>query len=144
MGGGWTIKTPSGSLMVSSGVINLTSSTITLPINPNNVQDRSTALSIPMPMPLSLPFVMSYGIESRQLSVQGVIFIAGQTPEYIATNYLVPLRNNTYRVITISGAGARYDGDYILQEFSFTEIQAAIGYFTYNMTLMAYSIPIVM
>jgi hypothetical protein len=141
---GWTIYTPSGSLMVSSGVINLTSGEIHLPINPNNVQDRTSALSVPMPIPMSLPFILSYGIESRQLSVQGVIFIAGQTASYIEQTYLIPLRNNVYRVIRIVADGERYSGEYILQEFAFTEVQAAIGYFTYSMTLLAFSLPIVM
>jgi hypothetical protein len=136
-----------GTLMVSSGnimaSITLTSNTITLPINPNNVTDKSTALSVPLPMPLSLPMILSYGIESRTLTVQGVLFVGGQTASYIEQNYLIPLRNHVYRTMSLVADNQRYNGDYILQEFSYNEVQALVNYFTYSMTLQAYSTQVV-
>jgi hypothetical protein len=141
---GWSIYLPAGTLIVQySGVVTFTSSVVNLPINPNNVQDKSTALAIPMPMPISLPIILSYGIESRYLTITGVFFIGGQTASYIEDNYLIPLRNSVYRCVRIDAGCNRYNGSYILSEFSFTEVQCLVNYFTYNMTLMAFSTEIV-
>jgi hypothetical protein len=139
---GWSIylHPDGGTLLVSSGTITLTSSTVNLPINPNNVTDNTVALAVPMAIPLGLPYITSYGIESRTLTVQGVLFIAGQSASYIETNYLIPLRNHVYRTCAIQADDQRYDGDYVLQQFTFTEVQALVGYFTYSMTLLAYSL----
>lgn len=141
----WTIKTPSGSLIVSSGTINLTSNSIVLPVNPNDAMDKSTALSIPLPIPLSYPMIVSYGIENRTLTVQGVIWVNGQNSSYLEDTYLIPLRNVVYRVVTIDAGASnkRYNGDYILQEFTYHEVAGFINYFTYSMTLLPYSIQVV-
>jgi hypothetical protein len=161
----WTIgMTTSGIVMASSGTISALSGassgsvyadtsggliyinpfSIELPVNPNNVSDKTQALSLPMPIPMGLPFIFSYGIENRSLTVQGAIFSAGKTVEQIESQILLPLKYATYRVISISNAGARYNGDYILQEFSFNEVQAIVNYYTYSMTLMAFWEQVVM
>jgi len=130
----------SGSVVLSPGVLSIVPFSFTLPVNPNNVQDKSIALMTPMALPMSLPFILSYGVESRQLTVQGVIYEAGKTSHEIEEMYLKPLRSVVYRIINLNADDYRYNGDYVLQEFTYTEVAALVAYFTYSMTLLPYSI----
>ena len=120
----WTI-TPSG----GTG--------ITLPINPESVEERRTADVMVVPIPGGdLPFIISSGIDSVELTVSGKIYVQGQTSSYIETTYLIPLRNCVYKLVTVSADDTRYDGDYIMVEFVYSERAGIPAYFEYTMKLI--------
>jgi hypothetical protein len=60
------------------------------------------------------------------------------------STYITPLKNAVHKQVTLDGAGSRYDGDYIMEEFSYEERAGEVLVFHYTIRLVQGSEYIVM
>lgn len=119
-------------------------SSITLPTNPITVTDENTAEPLILELPGELPFVLSFGKGARKLDLRGWLYVPGQSASYIETNYLNPLRTAIHKKVTISAPDSRYDGDWILVQFTYEEVGGIVAAFQYSMRFIMGSIQVVL
>ena len=68
-----------------------------------------------------LPILIVAGSGAIELTLEGS-FVGSKSD--IETNYLTPLESLKGTEVTISYSGSRYDGDWILADFTYVEVNA--------------------
>ena len=93
---------------------------VTLPIAPTRVSKRNPAKVEEFEVD-DEPILIVPGLSAIELIIEGVL--VGDKSS-IETNYLAPLEAYKGTEVTIAFPGSRYDGDWILADFSYMEVNA--------------------
>ncbi len=108
---------------------------ITLPFAPSRVIDKLSAEVKAAPYPADLPMILSIGDKARVLEIEGIFAEAGQGKAHLETTYIIPFRGKVHTVVTVSAPDTRYDGDWLLESFSYEERSGVVRAFYYKMVL---------
>ena len=116
---------------------------VTLPQVPREVT-REDASSIQSEAAGSVTIVISMGKNPDKLSIEGYIWVEGQTCDQLDTSYLVPLRALEHTEVTIAyGTSSRYNGNWIFSKLSHTESNKWFGAFYVKMEFVKGSLHVV-
>lgn len=106
--------------------------TITLPRNPKTASMKYTTVTKTIPMPGTEALVVAMGRQPQVLTIDGLISEAGKTLANLETDYLIPLKNKVGTVVTISAPDSRYDGDWLMNAFTYQEVGGNIKAFKFH------------
>ncbi len=109
--------------------------TTTLPLLPFSVTEANPSTLKTGDLPNKLPMIVSIGRATRKVTLEGYIFVTGQSKSQLTTSYLTPLRNQTHTLVAVTSPDSRYNGNYILEDFTFTETSEYPGAFKYKILL---------
>ena len=112
---------------------------VTLPTAPSRASKRNPAKVETFEIDGDLPILIIPGHSAEELTLEG--FLVG-TKSTIETNYLSPLEGLKGTEVTVAFPDSRYDGDWILADFTYTELDAKR--FTYKIKLLKGSSHIVL
>ena len=112
---------------------------VTLPTAPSRASKRNPAKVETFEIDGDLPILIIPGYSAEELTLEG--FLVG-TKSTIETNYLSPLEALKGTEVTVAFPDSRYDGDWILADFTYTELDAKR--FTYKIKLLKGSSHIVL
>ena len=104
--------------------------TVTLPTGPARMSKRNPAKVEEFEI-TGLPVLIVPGLGAVELSIEG--FLVGNK-ETIETNYLQPLEALIGTEVTLAFPGGRYDGDWVLADFTYSEVNAKK--FSYTIKLL--------
>jgi hypothetical protein len=104
---------------------------VTLPTAPSRASKRNPAKVETFEIDGDLPILIIPGHSAEELTLEG--FLAG-TKSTIETNYLSPLEALKGKEVTVAFPDSRYDGTWILADFTYTELDAKR--FTYKIKLL--------
>lgn len=93
---------------------------VTLPTAPSRVSKRNPAKVEEFEVD-GLPILIVPGHGAIELNIEGS-FVGDKSS--IETNYLIPLESLKGTEVTLAFPGSRYDGDWILADFSYVEVNA--------------------
>ena len=102
---------------------------VTLPA-PNRVAKRNPAKVEEFETD-DLPVLIVPGLGAIELNIEGV-FVGDKSS--IESTYILPLEALKGTEVTLAFPGTRYDGDWILADFSYTEVNAKL--FRYSLKLL--------
>jgi len=94
--------------------------TVTLPTGPTRVSKRNPA-KVEEFEKAGLPILIVPGMGAIELNIEG--FLVGDKAT-IETTYLQPLEALVGTEVTLAFPGGRYDGDWVLADFSYVEVNA--------------------
>ena len=109
--------------------------TVTLPFPPQRISDKSPADVKSYTFPGELPLLISMGNKARILSLEGYIAAVGKTSTQLEEDYLIPLRNLVHTQVSVAAPNSRYDGNYILVDFTYWEEGGKTGSYRYKIIL---------
>ena len=112
---------------------------VTLPVGPKQVSKRNPAKVEEFELDGDLPGLIVPGMRAVELSIEGVFVGVKATLE---SSFLLPLEALKGTVVTVVFPDTRYDGDWVLADFSYTEVSAK--HFTYSLKLVKGSVHIVL
>ena len=112
---------------------------VTLPTGPARASKRCPAKVETFEIDGDLPILIVPGMSTVELTLEG--FLVG-TKSTIETTYLYPLEALKGTEVTVAFPESRYDGDWILADFSYTELDAKR--FSYKIKLLQGSSHIVL
>lgn len=112
---------------------------VTLPTAPSRASKRHPAKVETFEIDGDLPILIIPGHSAEELTLEG--FLVG-TKSTIETNYLSPLEDLKGTEVTVAFPDSRYDGNWILADFTYTEMDAKR--FTYKIKLQKGSSHIVL
>ena len=112
---------------------------VTLPSAPAQATKRSPAKVETFEIDGDLPILIVPGLSALELTIEG-FFVGSKST--IETNYLSPLEALKGTEVTVAFPDSRYDGNWILADFSYTEVDAKR--FTYRIRLLKGSSHIVL
>jgi len=92
-----------------------------LPTAPSRASKRNPAKIKTFEIDGDLPILIIPGHSVVELTLEG--FLVG-TKSTIETNYLIPLELLKGTEVTVAFPDSRYDGDWILADFSYVEVNA--------------------
>jgi len=119
--------------------VSYTIGSVTLPTAPKQVSKRNPAKVEEFELDDDLPILIVPGMRAIELNVEGVL--VGDKAA-IESAVLLPLEALKGTVVTVAFPDTRYDGDWILADFSYTEVSAK--HFTYSLKLVKGSFHIVL
>lgn len=70
-----------------------------------------------------LPIIISLGKQATVLTLEGW-FYNGQPQTSLESSFIEKLDNSVYKKVVINGPGTRYDGSWIIDEFSHEDVPA--------------------
>ncbi len=103
---------------------------VTLPTAPSKVSKRNPAKVEEFEID-GLPILIVPGLRTIELIIDGVLVGDKAT---IESTYLLPLEALKGTEVTIAFPGTRYDGSWVLSDFSYTEVNAR--QFSYSLRLL--------
>ncbi|MGQ9642008.1 MAG: hypothetical protein ACUVUF_07800 [Candidatus Bathycorpusculaceae bacterium] len=109
------------------------STVVTLPMNPESASVSNPAVVEYVEIPGDQPFIFALGKEAKTLRISGQFYDPTKTRNDLMTSYVNPIEGFVMKVVTISNAGAGYDGDWILTEFSWEEEAGVVNKIKYTM-----------
>ena len=112
---------------------------VTLPSAPSRASKRNPATVETFEIDGELPILIVPGLSAVQLTLEG--FLVGNKSS-IESNYLSPLEALKGTEVTLSFPDSRYDGNWILADFSYVELDAKR--FSYKIKLLKGSSHIVL
>jgi hypothetical protein len=98
-----------------------TISGVTLPSNPTRITYRKSGDFKDIRIPGGLPLIISYGLKSDSLVLEGWMAEAGKTLDQLYTDYLAPLFGNVHTQVAVDGPGTKYDANWLLDDVEFRE-----------------------
>ena len=113
--------------------------TVTLPTGPARASKRCPAKVETFEIDGDLPILIVPGMSTVELTLEG--FLVG-TKSTIETSYLSPLEALKGTEVAVAFPDSRYDGDWILVDFSYIELDAKR--FSYKIKLLQGSSHIVL
>jgi len=113
------------------------SETIVLPVGPQKVQKRKLTNLKEITRVGTKPYVYVFGLKSDQLVLQGYLAKEGESMSYVEANYITPLESWVHSEISLVAPGSRYDGNYLLREFTYTEKGGTVAAVEYKITLIS-------
>jgi hypothetical protein len=118
--------------LVISGDIQVT---VTLPNNPTRAEIRNKAIIESLELPGDIPFLLGLGKEGQTLTIEGTLQAANQASAslYIESNYIFPLTSGVFQCVQVNADDNRYNGQYVLSEFTWSEEAGAPGVYRYSM-----------
>lgn len=119
-----------------SWVFSWDTTSITLPIAPEQVSDKREAITEVKKMPGQLAVVISIGQAQRVLTIRGYLFEQGRTLEQLVSLYLSPLLGRVGKQVTLNAPGARYDDTYILRSLTYEERKGMMNSLFYTIELI--------
>jgi len=111
---------------------------VTIP-TPANVTKRNPAKVEEFEIDEDLPILIVPGLGAIELAIEG--FLVGDKTT-LENTYLLPLEALKGTIVTLAFPGTRYDGDWILADFTYKEVNAKK--FTYTIRLLKGSSHIVL
>ena len=107
---------------------------VDLPVNPERVTDRAPPNIQEIGVPGSV-YIFAYGPKARVVTATGIAYVRGQNADDLWTNYLSSLYGWRGRVVTISNAGAQYNGEAVLLECNLERRKGAVSPQWYSIQL---------
>lgn len=104
---------------------------VTLPSAPARASKRNPAKVETFEIDGDLPVLIIPGMSAAELTLEGFLVGAKST---IETNYLSPLEALKGTEVTVAFPDSRYDGSWILADFSYVELNAK--QFSYKIKLL--------
>ena len=99
---------------------------VTLPTNPSRISKRNPAKVEEFETD-GLPVLIVPGYGAIELTVEGSFFGVKST---IESSYLTPLEALKGTEVTLAFPDSRYDGDWVLAEFSYVEVHPKLFHYT--------------
>ena len=116
---------------------------VTLPQVPREVT-REDGASIQSEAAGAVTIVISLGTVPDKMSIEGYIWVEGQTCDQLDTTYLAPLRLLKHTEVAITyGTSSRYNGNWIFTKFSHTESNKWFNAFYVKMEFIKGSLHVV-
>ena len=112
---------------------------VTLPTGPKQVSKRNSAKIEEFEIDSDTPGIIVPGLGAAELNISGFLVGAKSTLE---NTYLLPLEALVGTVVTVAFPDTRYDGSWVLADFSYSEINAK--QFTYSLKLVKGSFSVVL
>lgn len=108
---------------------------VVLPLAPNSVTDSSPAIVSGFPIVGAQSAAVSEGLDLRTVTLQGSIYVAGQTNSYLISNYLNPLRALIREEVVVVDPDGQFSGVWVFDvQFQRVAEGAAVRY-TYTIKL---------
>ena len=83
------------------------------------------------------PVITIPGLDAESLTLQGSIYVSGQTNAYLETTYLAPLRALRGTEVAVTSPDSQYDGTWVLIRFTPRRIgEGAFVRYTYTLKLV--------
>ena len=114
--------------------ITFSSDYVDLPVDPFTAKFTFSTEVLEIKKPGYGPIILSYAKKSDVLVLTGIIAVPGQTASQLETNYINWLKKFRHREVNIAAPDTRYDGNYLMETFEFTEKKGVLAYFEYSMT----------
>ena len=112
---------------------------VSLPNAPNRATKKNPSRMEPFELDGELPILNVTGLSAVELTLEGIFF---GTKSTIESSYLGPLEALVGTEVTVAFPDSRYDGDWILSDFTYTELNAK--QFSYRIKLLQGSSHIVL
>jgi hypothetical protein len=90
------------------------STTVTFPVNPQNITDENPIVETDFQVESQQSVVVSEGLDIRTLTLKGFFYVSGQNQSYLDTNFCNPLLSLNRQEVTLASPIARYNGSWIL------------------------------
>ena len=116
--------------------------TITLPKDPFRVKDTNSANSTAIPLSVGA-IIVSLGLETRSLDIEGWLVEAGKTKAQLKTDYIDTLRAKLQSTVTLSTTNGLYNGTWFFKEFDPEEEAGVTRAFKYRMRFLQGSMYVV-
>lgn len=116
---------------------------VTLPRNPSRVIKKTAASFKELAVPGN-PYIISFGDKAVVMTWEGFIEEAGKDASDLETDYLTPLDGKVHSQVTVACPDSRYDGNWILTEFTYEELGGQVVSFRYRMQFVKGATHIVM
>jgi len=104
---------------------------VTLPTNPSRISKRNPAKVEEFETD-GLPVLIVPGYGAIELTVEGSFFGVKST---IESTYLDPLEALKGTEVTLAFPDGRYDGDWVLADFSYVEVSAKLFHYTIKLLM---------
>ncbi len=90
------------------------STTVTFPVNPQNIMDENPIVESDFQVESQQSVVVSEGLDVRTLTLKGFFYASGQTKANLDTNFCSPLLGLNRKEVALSSPTARYNGNWVL------------------------------
>ena len=98
------------------------STTVTLPLAPQTVTDEApTVDDTTITVPEQEPTLVSIGSDVRQLTLEGVLYVAGQNMSYLDSNFVSPLLGFRGLICTLSTPRSSLNNSWKLDKATFIQ-----------------------
>ena len=112
------------------------STTVTFPVNPQNITDENPIVETDFQVDSQQSVVVSEGLDVRTLTLKGFFYVSGQNKAYLDTSFVSPLLGLNRQVVTLTSPTSRYNGSWILIVKSVEEkAEGNLQRYTYNLVL---------
>ena len=112
------------------------STTVTFPVEPQNITDENPVVETDFQVDSSQSVVVSECLDVRTLTLKGFFFTSGQDKAYLDTNFVSPLLTLNRQVITLTSPTSRYNGSWLLIVKSVEEkAEGALQRYSYSLVL---------
>ena len=88
--------------------------TVTFPVNPQNITDENPIVEADFQVDGQQSVVVSEGLDVRTLTLKGFFYVSGQNQSYLDTNFCDPLLSLNGQEVTLTSPIARYNGSWVL------------------------------
>ena len=88
--------------------------TVTFPVNPQNVTDENPIVETDFQVDSQQSVVVSEGLDIRTLTLKGFFYVSGQNQSYLDTNFCDPLLSLNRQEVTLTSPISRYNGSWLL------------------------------
>jgi hypothetical protein len=123
--------------MTSGWAIVQGSTTVNLPTAPKLIDDKNPAKIEEVGVDSSGTVLVSRFTQARKLTLQGSIWVHGQTNAQLETTYLTPLRAMARLQVTITDPDSQFSGSWVMAEPDFKrEAEGAEVRYIYTFTFM--------
>jgi hypothetical protein len=68
------------------------------------------------------PYVMLKSLREQNITLQGSIYVAGQTDAQLETNYLSKIRGLKGQFVTVTSTDSQFDGVWMLVNYNFRRV----------------------
>ena len=109
---------------------------ITLPVAPYKTELRNSGDIQTARLPGGLPIVLAIGKKGRILRLDGHLYRKGWSKDSIDTTYITPLEDDVGTIVAVTAPGSRYDGNWVLNEFTYQENKGDVWSYDYRIELL--------
>jgi hypothetical protein len=90
------------------------STTVTFPVNPQNITDENPIVETDFQVDSQQSVVVSEGLDVRTLTLKGFFYVSGQNKAYLDTNFCSPLLSLNRQQVALTSPTTRYNGSWLL------------------------------
>ena len=119
-----------------SWVISAGGTSVTFPVNPQNITDENPVVESDFQVDGQQSVVVSEGLDVRTLTLKGFFYASGESKVNLDTNFVSPLLGLNGKQVALTSPTPRYSGNYLLVVKSVEEkAEGNLQRYTYTLVL---------